>query len=96
MNLTRTCCRTMVNSCDAETTFVLGTISQKIFDNHLNPVMSVFIEKFLPSTLSNEYHVPGFQSFFSFVLYHFVTAKLATGSIRAILKYLVSSTTCRI
>ena len=31
-------------------------------------------------------HVPGFQSFFSFFLHHFVSAKLATSSIRV--KYL--------
>ena len=42
----------------------------KVFDNRLNPVISVFIEKLLPST-----HGSGFQSFFSGFLHHFVLAK---------------------
>ena len=48
----------------------------KIFENHLNPVMLVFIGN--PS-LSN--HMPGFQSFSGF-LRHFVLAILASSNIR--------------
>ena len=52
-------------------------IDAKIFDNLLNPVMLIFIEKFLlKSPMST--NVPGFQSFF----YVFASFCITTSSIR--------------
>ena len=54
----------------------------RIFENHLIPVILVFIRKPSRWVLSCEYtHVPGLRSFAGF-LHHFVLAKLATSSIR--------------
>ena len=52
----------------------------KIFENHLNPVMLVFIGNFSPSTQMST-HMTDFQSFFS-IFESFVLAKLATSSRR--------------
>ena len=52
----------------------------KVFDNHLNPVMLVFIELLSLSTQMST-HLLGFQSFSAF-LHHFVLAKLASSSLR--------------
>ena len=53
----------------------------KILENHLNPVMLVFIGKFLLSTLRGVSMCHGFSHLSDF-LHHFVLAKLATSSIK--------------
>ena len=67
-----------INPSNAEATFPQG---KDFFENRLNPVMLVFIEKLLLSTLI---WVPICQGFnhFQFFLHHCVLAKLATSSIR--------------
>ena len=62
----------LVNPPNAEATFVQSTGMQRFFENHLNPVMLVFIGELSPSTLS---HFSGF-------LHHFVLATLANSSMR--------------
>ena len=69
-----------INPSNAEATFALST---KIFENHSNPVMLVFIGKFLLSTLRWVPMCLGF-SHFSGLLHHFVYAKVTTISIRVI------------
>ena len=54
----------------------------KIFENHLNPVMLVFIGKLSPSTHRWVPICRGVSEFSGFLLY-FVLAKLASSSIRA-------------
>ena len=66
------------NPSNAEATFIQST---RIFENHLNPVMLVFIGKLLLSTLRWVPICHGFGHF-SGVLLHFVLAKLATSGIR--------------
>ena len=62
----------------------------KIFENHLNPVLLVFIGKHSLSTLRCEPICQGFHHFFEF-LHHFILAKLATSSIKAKKKILFVS-----
>ena len=40
----------VISPFNAETIFVSGTKTQNIFENHLHPVMLVFIGELLPST----------------------------------------------
>ena len=52
------------NSSNAEATFLPNDKDAKIFENHLNPVMLVFIEIALAEYSQMSTHVPGFQSYF--------------------------------
>ena len=54
---------------------------RKDFENYLNPVLLVFIEKLILSTVGWVPMCQGFSNFSGF-LHHFVLAKLATSSIR--------------
>ena len=60
------------NPSNAEATFFQKNEDAKIFENHLNPVMLVYIDG-PPWALSDESHVSVIFHFF-----HFVMAKLAT------------------
>ena len=78
----------MNNPSSAKATFGQSTYKNaKIFENHLNPVMLVFIGYLSLSTLI---WVPTCQSFSHLLgfLYHFVLTKLATNSIRLKTPYL--------
>ena len=71
---------TLLNPSNAEATLVHNYKDTKVFENHLNHVgihRIAFGEYYQMST-----QVPGFQSFFSGLLRHFVFAKLASSSIR--------------
>ena len=64
-----------------DATFVRKHKEAKIFENHLNPVMLVFIGKLSLSTLRWVPICQGFSHFLG-LLQHFVLAKLSTSSIR--------------
>ena len=69
-------CMVILNPSNAEATIVPKHKDPKIFENHLNPVILVFIGKL---SLSTPRWVPtcqGFKSFSAF-LHHFVLTKLA-------------------
>ena len=73
--------RLPINPYNAEATFVQSRrIDAKIFENHWNPIILVFIGKFSPSTFR---WVPMCQSFSHLkgILHHFVSVKFATSSI---------------
>ena len=73
----------ILNPSNAEASFFQSTIVYKdtnTFENHLNPVMLVFIGK-LSDCSQMSTHLPGLQSYFR-IFHHFVLAKVATTSIR--------------
>ena len=61
-----------------ESSLSMGRVFEKIFENHLNPVMNVGIHWIAFGEYSQ---MPGFQSFLRF-LHHFEMAKLTTSSRR--------------
>ena len=69
--------------CFKETLNLSNDEDTEIFENHLNPVMLVFIGKLLLSTLRWVPMCHG-SDHFSGVLHNFVLVKLATSSIKVI------------
>ena len=70
-----------VNPSDAEVTYVQGTKKQNNSENHLNPVMLVFIGKLSRSTVRWVPICQGFSHISAFC-HHFLLIKLATSSER--------------
>ena len=81
-----------INPSNAKATFVQSTRTQRFLENHLNPVLLVFIGKLLLSTLRWVPMCQGFDNF-SGSLLHFVLVKLATSSVR-VNKELASCSIC--
>ena len=80
------------NPLHAEATFVHEK-NAKSFENHLDPVMLVFIEKLSPSTIEGVPMCQGFRKFSAF-LHYFVMTKLVNSSHRAALCHHIGIYAC--